>query len=234
MSTKKKTAIIVSAIVVVGLVLFGFVTLSNNLQAEQNKRAQVEQEYNQLKEKYDNLYSDWSKSLSKKQASFKGTADSTIDKYGSVLSKKEKNQLKSYEKQLVNAKSFATICKVEPKMNKMVKTAKADYKKAQEKAAASSSSGGSIGMSGQAFKRAGVVYANGYRYTWYSSRVLHHYRTSEWTPDSNGMYRDSNGYVVVASSTHSQGSTVPTPWGTGKVYDSGCAAGTIDIYVNFA
>lgn len=93
--------------------------------------------------------------------------------------------------------------------------------------------------SGSYFKKMGVINENGWRYTWYSSNRAYHYRTPEWTPDENGVYRDSAGYVVVAcvadsdGNKISQGSTVPTPFGTGKVYDCGCDAGTIDVYVNF-
>lgn len=83
------------------------------------------------------------------------------------------------------------------------------------------------------FKSQGVIYQNGIRYTYYSSNVLYHYRTPEWNAGSDGIYRDSAGYIIVASSDHSQGSVVSTPFGAGKVYDSGCASGTIDIYTNF-
>lgn len=83
------------------------------------------------------------------------------------------------------------------------------------------------------FKLQGVIYQNGIRYTYYSSNVLYHYRTPEWNAGSDGVYRDSAGYIVVASSDHSQGSVVSTPFGAGKVYDSGCASSTIDIYTNF-
>lgn len=83
------------------------------------------------------------------------------------------------------------------------------------------------------FKSQGVIYQNGTRYTYYSSNVLYHYRTPEWTAGSDGIYRDSSGYIVVASNDHAQGAVVSTPFGAGKVYDSGCASGTIDIYTNF-
>lgn len=84
------------------------------------------------------------------------------------------------------------------------------------------------------FKSDGVWNDGAYRYTWYSSNVLHHYRTSEWTPDANGVYRDSDGYAVVASSDHSQGTVISnTPFGAAKVYDTGCASGTLDVYTNF-
>lgn len=84
------------------------------------------------------------------------------------------------------------------------------------------------------FRYAGVLYDGTYRYTWYSSNSLYHYRTPEWTAGSDGIYRDSNGYVVVASSDYAQGTVIPnTPFGACKVYDSGCASGTIDVYTNF-
>lgn len=99
----------------------------------------------------------------------------------------------------------------------------------QQQAAQQQSYSGNSGS----FKSRGVIYQNGIRYTYYSSNVLYHYRTPEWNAGSDGIYRDSAGYIVVASSDHPQGSVVSTPFGAGKVYDSGCASGTIDIYTNF-
>ena len=99
----------------------------------------------------------------------------------------------------------------------------------QQQAAQQPSYSGNSGT----FKSQGVIYQNGIRYTYYSSNVLYHYRTPEWKAGSDGIYRDSAGYIVVASSDHSQGSVVSTPFGAGKVYDSGCASGTIDIYTKF-
>lgn len=82
-------------------------------------------------------------------------------------------------------------------------------------------------------KSGGVNYHNGWKETYYSSNVLYHHRTSEWTPDENGVYRDSEGYVIVASSSDPQGAVVDTSFGPGKVYDTGCAEGTHDIYTNW-
>lgn len=88
------------------------------------------------------------------------------------------------------------------------------------------------------FKSAGVVYENGTRYTWYSQNVLPGSGLDELNSngrhvDDDGYIRDGDGYIAVASSDHSQGDIVDTPWGQGKVYDSGCDSGTIDIYTNF-
>lgn len=81
--------------------------------------------------------------------------------------------------------------------------------------------------------QSGVNYYNDRKETYYSSNVLYHYRTEEWTVGSDGVYRDSDGYVVVAASDIPFGETVDTSFGMGKVYDTGCAAGVTDIYTNW-
>ena len=84
------------------------------------------------------------------------------------------------------------------------------------------------------FQADGVWYDENYRYTWYSSNAAYHYRTPEWTAGSDGVYRDSEGYVVVASSDYAQGTVIEdTPFGAAKVYDTGCASGTLDVYTNY-
>ena len=81
----------------------------------------------------------------------------------------------------------------------------------------------------------GVVYFNGHRETYYSQRVLPGYGLS--IPGrhvaSDGTIRDSNGYLCLASSDHPKGTVVETSLGTGIVYDTGCASGTIDIYTDW-
>ena len=79
----------------------------------------------------------------------------------------------------------------------------------------------------------GVNNFNGRRETYYSSNVLYHYRTGEWTQDSEGFWRDSDGYYVVAAGDKAQGSTFTGSKGECKVYDSGCAAGTTDYYTGW-
>ena len=84
------------------------------------------------------------------------------------------------------------------------------------------------------FQADGVWYDENYRYTWYSSNAAYHYRTPEWSAGSDGIYRDSEGYVVVASSDYAQGTVIEnTPFGAAKVYDTGCASGTLDVYTNY-
>lgn len=86
-------------------------------------------------------------------------------------------------------------------------------------------------------RRAGVVYYNGHRETYYSQQVLPGGGLS--IPGrhvaQDGTIRDGDGYICVAAALNfmSRGSTLMTSLGPAKVYDTGCAYGTIDIYVNW-
>lgn len=96
-----------------------------------------------------------------------------------------------------------------------------------------SASGGFLTLSQMKFR--GVVNYAGYRYTYYSQSVLP--GGGLRIPGRHvegGCVVDGDGYICVASSTHSMGTIVPTPlidFPQGKVYDCGCAYGTIDLYV---
>lgn len=79
----------------------------------------------------------------------------------------------------------------------------------------------------------GVNYYGGRRETYYSSRVLYHYLTPEWTCDAEGFWRDSAGRYVVASNDYAQGTVIDTSKGTSIVLDSGCPSGTVDFYVSW-
>ena len=74
---------------------------------------------------------------------------------------------------------------------------------------------------------------NGTIETAYSSNVLYHYRTSEWTLDEYGFYRTSDGYYVVASNEYEEGTVIETSRGEAMVLDGGCAEGYIDFYTNW-
>lgn len=79
----------------------------------------------------------------------------------------------------------------------------------------------------------GVNYHEGRTETFYSSNVLYHYRTSEWTLDEEGFYRDSEGRYVVAASDMEQGTVFQGSKGECIVLDCGCAPGITDYYVNW-
>lgn len=79
----------------------------------------------------------------------------------------------------------------------------------------------------------GVNYHDGRTETYYSSNVLYHYRTPEWTLDEEGFYRTAEGYYVVAASDMEQGTTFDGSKGICIVLDCGCAEGVTDYYVGW-
>ena len=86
-------------------------------------------------------------------------------------------------------------------------------------------------------KRKGSMYFNGHRETYYSEKVLP--GTGLNIPGrhvaDDGTIRDGDGYICVAADPGylARGSVLITSLGPAKVYDSGCAYGTVDIYVNW-
>lgn len=77
----------------------------------------------------------------------------------------------------------------------------------------------------------GVNYYDGRTETYYSSNVLYHYRTDEWTLDDEGFYRTDEGYYVVAASDMPEGTVFEGSKGECIVLDCGCADGVTDYYV---
>lgn len=114
-----------------------------------------------------------------------------------------------------------TIIKTTSRSNTQTRTTKTVYKTKSGK--------------GVLTKSKGVNYYNGHRETWYSQKVLPGggLRIPGRHVASDGTIRDKNNYICVASSDYKRGTIVQTSLGTGKVYDSGCASGTIDIYTNW-
>ena len=86
-------------------------------------------------------------------------------------------------------------------------------------------------------KSKGAQYFNNHRETYYSEKVLP--GGSLAIPGrhvaEDGTIRDGDGFICVAADPGymGRGSTLITSLGPAKVYDSGCAYGTIDIYVSW-
>ena len=99
----------------------------------------------------------------------------------------------------------------------------------------SSASSSYTTSSGGLTKYKGVVYYDGHRETYYSQKVLPGggLNIPGRHVADDGTIRDGDGYIVVASSDLSAGTEVSTSLGQAKVYDSGCASGTIDIYTDW-
>ena len=92
--------------------------------------------------------------------------------------------------------------------------------------------------SGGGLTKRGGVYWNpdtGLKETWYSQKVLPGggLKIPGRHVNNEGFVCDRDGYICVSSSTYPKGTVIETSRGMGKVYDSGCAPGVLDIYVNW-
>ena len=83
----------------------------------------------------------------------------------------------------------------------------------------------------------GSIDVLGHHETWYSTNEGCGQTTAVPIPGKHvaddGTIRDEDGYICVASSDLKMYSIVMTSVGPGKVYDTGCSHGTIDVYTNW-
>ena len=83
----------------------------------------------------------------------------------------------------------------------------------------------------------GSIDVFGHHETWYSTKETAGQATAVDIPGKHvaddGTIRDEDGYICVASSDLKMYSIVMTSVGPGKVYDTGCSSGTIDVYTNW-
>ena len=84
------------------------------------------------------------------------------------------------------------------------------------------------------FREQGIIYGNGYKYTWYSEKVLPGGGLNIPGRWSDGNYvRDEDGYIVMAHETLPMGTVIDSPFGEGKIYDRCPTPGVVDVYVSF-
>lgn len=254
MNTEKKAkiAIFVSfAIVVIVGCLFGITSSMQNAEAEEvtelpipaeevaETTLETDYEFPTMpwqEAGYSDLKTYW-EDLTSKRASFEGISAQMQEELAGYLSEEDIAKLDELESKLVKSSSIQQLNEYEAQLNEIVNAAKevrdAEIA-AQQTAYSSSGSGGPYYSNGSGLTmQSGVNYYNGRRETYYSSQVLYHYRTPEWTVDSEGFYRDSAGNYIVAASDMPQGTVFQGSKGSCVVADSGCAAGTTDYYVNW-
>ena len=92
-------------------------------------------------------------------------------------------------------------------------------------------------MEGHLTKENGSIRCFGHKETWYSTNEAAGKATAWEIPGKHvaddGTIRDEDGFICVASSDHKKGTIVTTSVGPGKVYDTGCSHGTIDVYTDW-
>ena len=89
-------------------------------------------------------------------------------------------------------------------------------------------------VSPEFFRKHGVIYGNGYTFTWYSEKVLPGGGLNIPGRWSDGNYvRDEDGYIVMAHKTLPMGTVIDSPFGEGKIYDRCPTPGVVDVYVSW-
>lgn len=163
------------------------------------------------------------------------------------LKAKKKSVIKKINKKWKKLKPYAassdkkaiTKIKVKIKKAKKISKIKKHYKKAKKifkKVNVIKKISSPYVYSPGYLRTMGVLHWGGWRWTWYSQRVLPGggLRIPGRHVDNNGYICDQKGYICLASGSLSYGTIVKTPFGKkGKVYDSGCASNTLDVYVDF-
>lgn len=85
------------------------------------------------------------------------------------------------------------------------------------------------------FRSQGRANDGSWNYTWYSQRVLPggglDIPGRHVTED--GFVRDADGNICVASDDLDKGAEIETPYGKGKVYDTGSGSGNLDLYTDW-
>lgn len=183
----------------------------------------------------------------------KGMAENAIAKYSSVITDEQKKLLEQHEATMTSCispdeyekaigKFNEIVADLELKLNPpapesdpepVVKPDNNDGNDTSKPVTKPDNNGGY--STPYNFKYHGVLHDSEWRYTWYSSRVLWHYRTNEWTAGSDGIYRDANGYVVVACDAYPEGTILESElFGTCIVLDCGVGRkDTLDVYTNW-
>lgn len=174
---------------------------------------------------------------------YSGRTASIENELGDFITQEQNDEMRALEEKIKNATTIAEQEEAMQRFDTILEEIN-NYRYAQvvlaEQTAAQSQSQWQESSyegytSSNSFKNQGVVYWNDTRYTWYSQNVL-----PGGGLDIPGRHvggddfiYDGDGYIVVASSDYAYGTTVETPFGQGKVYDTGCDSGTIDIYTNY-
>lgn len=169
-----------------------------------------------------------------KRAEAKGTADAAIEKYSSVITDEQEQQLRDSEKKMLNAVYLSDYEKAAAEFDAVTAECQSKIRPVYRGGSSGAYVGGGFDIPYN-FRQMGVLHDDDYRYTYYSSQVLYHYKTPEWTLGSDGIYRDGNGRVVVASDAYPQGTVVQSDlFGECIVLDTGVGrSDTLDVYVGF-
>lgn len=195
-------------------------------------------------EGYDNL-AEWWSALKEKRNSFEGTTNDVMAELGDYITEEQVVLLQDYEKKIVRASNFTKLQEYEELFNAIVEEVtmikvEAENQITQQEIMSSNQgyqeyvaavNSGNYSGSYYDFLRAGIVNANGNKYTYYSQSVLPGGGLNiPGRHVDGGFVKDADGYIVLANDDPN-GTVIDTPWGPGKVYDKGTSGNHYDVYV---
>lgn len=257
MKTGKKAILGIAAFLIVFAACALLVTLPKTALGEEaeNNSSNSEQVFYPVyvREGYTSMM-EWKKEVKDYSDATVTKGQNILDTYKEYFSEDEQNSLQSVIDKAKISNCFTRLneyseefdqWEVKGQENKKVAEEKvaAAAEAAKAKASVSTASSGnsraeyqkavSSGYSGsyKDFLRAGVVYSNGNKFTYYSQRVLPGGGLNiPGRHTDGGFVKDGDGYIVIANSK-ANGTIVDTPFGAGKVYDKGTSNNHYDIYV---
>lgn len=179
----------------------------------------------------------WFNDMKIKNADAMGVSDSLIEMFADVITDEQIAGFREYEEIMTTTLSIDEYNKASEAFDAIFyecDAALSAYLAPKYAQPNSGYSGGGFDIPYN-FRQMGVLNDSDYRYTYYSSNVLYHYRTPEWTLGSDGIYRDSAGRVVVASDAYPEGTVVQSElFGECIVLDCGVGrTDTLDVYVGW-
>jgi len=215
----------------------------------EDEAAISEQEYSPVFERFEwqdygyESAAEWFNDMKSKHEGAIGIADETIGKYSGYVTDEQEKQLREYESIMSSTFDCSDYDDAKAKFDDIVEDliVASTPKPKPTPSTGGGNSGGNYdynyngGSTPYNFKVMGILYETNWRWTYYSSRVLYHYMTPQWWADENGIWRDSNGYAIVACDAYPWGTIIETElFGTCLVYDNGVGrSDTLDLYVNW-
>lgn len=187
-----------------------------------------------IKDGYSSM-TEWFDDMQRKHYDSMGVARTIIDMYSDVITDEQIAKLNEYEEIMTTTWSKTEYDEANKAFEEIFYECDAAMSAyLAPKYSGSSYTGGGFDIPYN-FQQMGVLNDSDYRYTYYSSNVLYHYRTPEWTLGSDGIYRDAAGRVVVASDAYPEGTVVQSElFGECIVLDCGVGrTDTLDVYVGW-
>ena len=150
-----------------------------------------------------------------------------VDEFSATLAEMRKNAMAEKQRQIEQQRA---------REREQASASNNQSSNSSNSSSGSGNSGSSSSASGNVpnLMSAGVVNWGGYRFTWYSQKILPGGGLNIPGRHVNGagFVCDGDGYIVAATA-FGHGTTGNSPWGAWRSYDTGVSGNTVDLYTNW-